>query len=312
LGSNTVGVIVLAILRSLAWFLYWIPSAVREGLADILGWVLQTFGLRSRVIAENLQIAFPGESFDAVQKREALYASAYRHLGHLVLEILMLLGPMKKYSMKYTDFHGLEHWEKAKKKGKGVLFVASHVGNWEIMTARGALSGIDILLVTKHLKPEWLHRAIEEGRARCNVRATYEPRTLRDVIFHLRRNGTVGFVLDQYTGPPVGVRVPVFGVPVGTSLALATLAKRTGAVVLPVLNYRAPSGRLVVEIQPEVEWQVHENPQLELAQNTARYAQILEGHIRSYPEQWLWTHRRFKGDLTPLRRDEWLEGRARK
>jgi KDO2-lipid IV(A) lauroyltransferase len=156
-----------------------------------------------------------------------------------------------------------------------------------------------------------LHQAIEKGRARCGVTATYEPRTLKDVLGRLKKNGTVGFVLDQYTGPPVGVRVPVFGTPVGTSTAIATLAKRTGAVVLPVINYRTPDGRWKVIIRPAIEWVASEDPAFELAQNTARYASELEKDIYAHPDQWLWIHRRFKGELGPLREGEWNEGRAR-
>jgi KDO2-lipid IV(A) lauroyltransferase len=150
------------------------------------------------------------------------------------------------------------------------------------------------MIVTKHLKPEWLHRAIEAGRARCGVQATYEPRTLKDVLAHLKRNGTVGFVLDQYAGPPVGVRVPFFGVPVGTMTAIAMLARRTGAKVVPVVNYREPDGRHVVSIRPALEWIPAKDPSEELAVNTARYAEEMERDIREHPGQWLWIHRRWK------------------
>src|SRR6185312_635098 len=118
-------------------------------------------------------------------------------------------------------------------------FVSSHVGNWEIMSGSGALlGGIDLMIVTKRLKPAWIHRAIERGRIRSGVKGTYEPRPMKDVLRHLSKNGTVGFVMDQYPGPPVGVRVPVFGVPTGTPAAIAALARRTGAPVVPVVNYR--------------------------------------------------------------------------
>jgi KDO2-lipid IV(A) lauroyltransferase len=106
--------------------------------------------------------------------------------------------------------------------------------------------------------------------------------------------------------------VPFFGVPVGTISAVAVVAKRTGAPVLPVVNYRDPvRGRYVVEIHPPLAWKTHEDPDFEIAQNTAHYSEVLEGHIRQYPEQWLWTHRRFKGDLSPLRENEWSSGRSR-
>jgi KDO2-lipid IV(A) lauroyltransferase len=183
------------------------------------------------------------------------------------------------------------------------------------MAASGIqIPGLRILLVTKHLKPEWLHRAIERARARCQVSATYEPKTLRDVLRHLKAGQVVGFVLDQYAGAPVGMRVPVFGIPVGTTTAVAMLAKRTGAPVLPIVNYRLPGGDYRVDIRPPLAWELSptEDADEEIGINTAHYAAVLEKDIYAHPEQWLWSHRRFKGDLSPLRPNEWYEGRPRR
>jgi len=132
------------------------------------------------------------------------------------------------------------------------------------------------------------------------------------VLTHLKKNGTVGFVLDQYAGPPVGVRVPVFGVPVGTNTVVAMIAKRTGATVLTAVNYRTDEGTVVVEIGPGIDWIEHHDPNYEIAQNTAHYAEILQKHVYAHPEQWLWIHKRFKGDLSPIRPEEWEDGRARR
>jgi KDO2-lipid IV(A) lauroyltransferase len=262
-------------------------------------------------VRQNLGIAYGGGTPDAEREQARLFRESYASFGRLVFEILYLLGPMKRFVRHAGDLRGAEHWDEAKRQGRGVIFLSSHVGNWEVMAATGAVhGGMDILLVTKHLKPEWFHRAIEEGRRRCGVRATYEPRTFKDVLGHLKKNGTVGIVLDQYSGPPVGVRVPVFGQPVGTSTVVAMLAKRTGAVVLPVTNFKDGSKR-VVQVEPPVEWVRNDDPNLELALNTAEYARVLERHIRSHPEEWLWIHRRFKGDLAPLREGEWKAGRPR-
>ena len=309
--SNTLGRVVLFILSSLSWFYFILPRALKSFLEAGLAWALKVGGVRANVILENIQIAYPGNDSSVRTYRSHLFRLAYVHLGCLFLETLLLLGPIEKHVRKKGELRGKEHWEFAKTKGKGVIFLASHVGNWELMAATGAQAGIDIMLVTKHLKPEWLHQAIKRGRARCGVQATYEPKTFRDVIAHLRKNGTVGLVLDQYAGPPVGIRVPFFGVYVGTNTVLATLAKRTGASVLPVLNHRDISDRCLVEIQPPVAWKSDPCAVRELAENTASYTAILEGHIRRYPEQWLWTHKRFKGDLSVLREGEWSEARPR-
>lgn len=302
--------------RPLLWiagFLYGLgPAHLRRGMARALAGLLRRLRLRSGVVKENLSLAFPAD----LERQRSLCEEAYTHLATLSLEILLFFGPrgwMKRFVLRNGRLLGVEHWRAAHEKGKGVLFLSSHVGNWEIMAATGALrGGMDLMIVTKHLKPEWLHRLIERGRRECGVSGTYEPRTLKDVLGHLKRGGTVGFVLDQYTGPPVGMRVPVFGVPVGTSSAIATLARRTGATVLPVVNYRSPDGAHVTDIRPPLDWIRNEDASRELGINTAKYAAETERDIYAHPGQWLWIHRRFKGDLGPLRPDEWAEGRARR
>jgi len=238
---------------------------------------------------------------------------SYEQLGNLFLEVILLFGPMKKFIQKQVDFLGYENWVSAKNLGHGVIVLSSHLGNWEVMAAAGGvLHQIDAMIVTKILKPSWFHRLVENGRKNCGISGTYEPRTLKDVLKQLSRGETVGFVLDQYAGAPIGVRVPFFGVPVGTANVVAAIAKRTGAPVLPVINYRKPDGRFHVEIQSPLQWIEDPSPHKELALNTAHYVRVLEGHIRQRPAQWLWIHRRFKGDLSPLREDEWEQARIRR
>lgn len=298
----------ITLLRTLAWFYFLSPKVVRGWLEGATSFVLKRVRPRISVIESNLKRAFPGnESLQA-----DLAMKAYEHLARLIWGILMVLGPFKRYVLESVELWGFENWKAAHSLGRGVILLGSHQGNWEMMSARVTLAGADGLMVTKKLKPSWFHEAFERGRATCGIRGTYEPRTFKDVLSHLKKGGGVGVVLDQYAGPPVGIRVPFFGVPVGTQSAIAVLARRTGSPVLPVANYRKPDGRWVVEIQPPVEWIADEHPEREIARNTARYTEVLEKLIRAHPDQWLWTHRRFKGDLSELRPGEWEEGRPRR
>jgi KDO2-lipid IV(A) lauroyltransferase len=298
----------IIVLNCLAWIYYFMPGFIQAGLGNALGFLLRVFKYRAQVIEQNLKYAFPTEA----QTRERVFRQAYSHFGGLVLEILLLFGPMGKFIERRGELIGVENWRAAIAQGKGAIFLSSHVGNWEMMAATGAMKGpMDLMIVTKHLKPEWLHRAIEKARARVGVKATYEPRTLKDVLRQLKSAQTVGFVLDQYAGPPVGVRVPVFGIPVGTMTAVAFLAKRTGAAVLPVVNFMTREGKTRTEIRPALEWIKDVDSSREIALNTARYAKVMEADIYLHPDQWLWVHRRFKGDLSPLRPEEWSESRKR-
>lgn len=306
--SRFVGAVIVGLLRAIAWAVYLLPWRARTGLGNVLGWVLRGLKLRSRVVSENLEYAFPGQP----ERQAEVYGQAYRHLGQLVLEVLLIFGPFSRFVRQHVEVVGADHWREASRSGRGTIFLSSHVGNWEIMAGSSALvRGMELMLVTKHLKPEWFHQAVERARLKYGVLGAYEPRTLKRVLGHLKAGGTVGIILDQYAGPPVGIRVPVFGVPVSTPSLVAMLARRTGAVVLPVVNYRLPGGKFRVEISRPLELQEAADPGEELGLNTLNYSKKVESEILAHSDQWLWIHRRFKGDLSPLREGEWRDGRTR-
>lgn len=288
------------------------PPRLRLSIGQLLAAALRLISPRIGVIDSNLMIAYPGDDPGSVLIRKRLRREAYDHLVHLVIEALFLLGPMKWFAKHRVNVEGYSHLTKAMSKGKGAIFLASHMGNWEIMAARGGLQMGDLLMVTKKLKPTWFHAWIEWGRNRCGVRGTYEPKTLRDILSQIKKGGLVGIVLDQYAGPPIGIRVPFFGLPVGTHSAVATIVKRTGAAVVPVFCRRLKDGTHQIEVGPEIPWTEDANASREIALNTAHYSSIIEAEIRRTPEQWLWMHRRFKGDLSPLKPTEWERFRLRR
>ena len=307
------GKLALTPLVLLGWIYALSPGFIRVAMAWVVGRIPKLFKYRESVAQQNLKYAFPGESSAVEKLRDSVLGSSYLHLGHLFLEICMTIGPfcaMPFFVRRNTEFSGYHHWEKAIQQGVGLIFIGTHVGSWEVMAAAGAMRGIDNLLMTKVLKPAWLHDWMEKGRVRSGVRAAYEPKTLQAVMKQLKRGGAVGVVMDQYAGAPIGVRVPLFGIPVGTSSVGAALARRTNVPVLPIVNYRVKGGRFRVEIRPPVPLD-ESQPSRELAVNTAHYVAAVEPDIKSHPDQWLWIHRRFKGDLGPLRPDEWDRPRAR-
>ncbi len=162
------------------------------------------------------------------------------------------------------------------------------MANWELMAAAGAMSGIPITIVTRSLKPEWLHLRMERERLSTGVNCTYQPRTMPTVMRRLRDGRSIGFVMDQYMPPPMGEKLRFFGILVDTLTAIAPLARRTGAAIVPVSQVRGREGIVRVVIEPE--FVLGEEDQ---AANQ-RLSDMVERWIRAEPAQWLWTHRRCK------------------
>jgi KDO2-lipid IV(A) lauroyltransferase len=259
-------------------------------LGAFLGRLALGFNTRhARIARENLALCFP--EFPAAQ-REALLRKNYEHYGRMVLELAHMFAPVpghfRAYIQRNVRIEGYENWEKAKARGKGVLFLGSHIANWEFAASIGAIKAMPITIVTRRLKPTWLHDWMEKTRLCVGVRAAYQPRTITTVMKALRDNGGVVFVMDQYLPPPMGEPMRLFGVKVHTLAAIAPLARRTGAAILPVLPTRDPDGTVRILIEPEIPLGDDDKA------DNQRLADHVEKWYRENPTQALWAHRRFK------------------
>ncbi|MCX5797941.1 MAG: lysophospholipid acyltransferase family protein [Elusimicrobia bacterium] len=270
-----------------------LPRSLEVTLGRGLGRLLFALDWKRKPIGrENMARCLPELS---ATEREGLLAENYRHYGILALELMHFFSPFpghyRTYAGRITVLEGLEHWRRANARGKGVLFISGHFANWELMLAIGGLHGIPLLLVTRHLKPEWLHLQIEAGRLSAGCRGVYQPRTLPAVLKALRRGESIGFAMDQYMPPPMGSPTPFFGTVVDTLAAVAPLAVRTGAAVVPATQKREPDGRIRIILSPELELKdVLKDPE----KANALLVGKIEDMIRATPSQWLWVHRRFK------------------
>ncbi len=267
-----------------------LPRTWEMALGGFLGRCALRFNTRHvRVARENLERCFP--ELSAARRRELLKEN-YEHYGRMVLELAHMFAPIpghfRAYVLRNVSIEGYENWEQAAARGKGVLFLGSHIANWEFAASVGSLKEMKITIVTRRLKPAWLHDWMEKVRLSVGVRAAYQPRTIPTVMKALRDNGGVVFVMDQYMPPPMGEPMRLFGVNAHTLAAIAPLARRTGAAILPVLPKREKDGRVRIIIEPEIPLTDDDKA------DNQRLAHHVEDWMRAVPGQALWAHRRFK------------------
>ncbi len=298
-----VSLLIYGVMIPCALFVSALPRPLELWLGRWLGrFYLYCDDSRKKIARENIEKCLPQLNPEQV---ENLLRDNFEHYGMLALEILHIASPIpghyRRYAPRAAVLEGFENWKAAHDKGKGVLFVSAHLANWELMTAVGAMSGIPLTMVTRTIKPEWLKKVLEDSRLSTGVKAAYQPRTLPAIMRALRNKESVGFVLDQYAPPPMGTPVVFFGAKVDTLAAVGSIAKKTGAAIIPVLQKRGPNGRVRVIIEPEVALDPSTTDRDSITQLLATK---VENWIRENPAEWLWGHRRFKNAV-------WLnEGRS--
>jgi len=195
----------------------------------------------------------------------------------------------EKTLSQFVTFHGKEHLDTAYGQHKGVLALTSHAGNWELLAAAISLSGIKGAIVVKAAHQKSFNDFLKKQRESKNITLFYGKNSVRDILKFLKSGGAVGIVIDQHGIGRDSVVVPFFGRPASTLKGLAVLSERTDCPVIPAYIYRDENFHHHVVFDPPIQ-HTDNTPE----GRTLQYTQWLESVIIKHPDQWMWTHNRWK------------------
>jgi KDO2-lipid IV(A) lauroyltransferase len=236
-----------------------------------------------------------------------LARGVFETLGMSVIEGLHATGWGWEDFRRQIRFKTIEKVEAALERGRGLIFVSGHMGNWELLL-RGyhAHTGRPIAGFMTQQRNERLNQWLKETRQIPGVEILIAEETRSAVIRHLRKGEAIAVLADQDSSRYRGVFVNFFGRPTYTPVGPARLAQRTGAVILPVVIVREEGDptRHVIEVGPAIEARSEADGEEELIRITQAYTRFLEEAIRKNPTQWAWIHDRWRhrpGDKIKLR-----------
>ena len=218
----------------------------------------------------------------------------YAHAGLAFVEMLRYpLLSEADFRAIATRVEGLEHIAAARARGKGVVLLTGHFGAFDLSGAVAARAGQPVHFLVRAQSNPLVDRELQARRRALGVEVGKHGIGVREAIRVLRANGCVALVADQDAGRR-GAFVPFFGVPASTPKGPAELCVRTGAALLPGYLCRNLDGTYEGRILPPIEPPVTGDDDADVLALTARHVALLEEWIRARPEQWLWTHRRWK------------------
>jgi KDO2-lipid IV(A) lauroyltransferase len=272
--------------RALSFLIFKSPAFVRLGLAWFLAFLwFDVLRIRRKVVLDNLRKAFPEWT-----ERERLQTArtSLRHLGLNFIEYSYLPFLNRDNVDRYFEFHGLGVFEEALAKRKGVLLLTLHLGHGDLCAAALAVKGYPMVMVSKFFKVQWLNDLWFGMRERVGMKFV-GPRNSSFQLLRALKNGSAVIIpLDQFTGPPIGVRTKFFGIETGTAAGFAIMANRSEAPVISVYAVRKPDGRHAIHFVREMK----EQGTASLV--TQSFNDELESFVRLHPDQWMWLHKRWK------------------
>jgi KDO2-lipid IV(A) lauroyltransferase len=248
-------------------------------------------GLR-RTGMRNLELAFP--DMDAGERRRILRGS-FVSLGRQLGEFSQFSRATPESIRKLVEYDGIEILWEAKRRGRGVIFLTSHLGAWEILCFAHSALYEPISFLVRPIDNPYIEELIEETRMRFGNNPISKKSAARAALKLLRGGGILGVLADLNTHPHEGVFVPFFNHLACTTASVATLALRTDASVIPVCAvWDEQKKRFVFHGEPILELVRTGDAARDVELNTARFTAAIERQIRTYPDQWMWIHKRWK------------------
>jgi len=269
------------------------PRPLSRAFAIGIGQVVYLLHFRLRQVGmRNLTMVFPEKS---LAERRRILRGVFTSLGRQLAELCQF----PKYTAENIDevvaYDGLENYERAYARGKGVLFLTAHFGGWELSAFAHSLHGHWLHVVMRPMDNEYLDRLLQHYRTMHGNKTVAKDDFVRGLLAAMKAGETVGILMDTNMTPPQGIFVDFFGIPACTASGLARIALRTDAAVIPGFTIWDPDlGKYRLRFDPALQLIRTGHLEADIAANTQIFTKVIEDYVRKYPDQWLWVHRRWK------------------
>jgi len=288
--------IVWLLIRSFVVFIYFavkvIPLKTALALGGFLGDAVFFLlpGQREKSI-ENLRRAFkdkPGSEVYGIARM------AFENLGRNFFELLCFRRTGGRKRESYVEVHGREILEENFRKGRGLIILMSHFGNWELQAGTIGKMGYPVSAIARRVIDPVLNGMLVSFRRKSGFRTILRGESPKEVLRVLKRREILVILLDQFSARLPGVHVDFFGRKCYASSGLASIVRKLEVPVLPSYIVRKKYGH-ELWIKKPVSIKKGGGRDDDLFENTQKFTKEIEGWVREYPSQWVWMHDRWRG-----------------
>ncbi|MEO8335432.1 MAG: lysophospholipid acyltransferase family protein [bacterium] len=253
--------------------------------------IYRPFGIRREVVERQVRAAFPGLAEPEVLR---IAQESYGNLGRTSIETAVL----PKYSRQEIlaligTIEGWEVVEETMSRGKGLIIVSGHLGNWELGAAYVAARVPRLDAVARGMQNPMFEQYLTDTREQVGVHVIHDSEAVKRVPRTLRDGGVVAFLFDQGAAGLASTWVPFFGRYAKTPRGPAVFALRLNTPVIFTCAVREPNGKYSMKFEEVVVPRTGEREH-DVDAIVGAYTDTLERWIRKYPEQYFWQHRRWK------------------
>lgn len=282
--------LILSAVRASAAIVRLLPQGAAIALGRLIGLAFYATSKRRTIAYRNLRAAFPERSAADLGR---IGRASFESMAVSIVEMLRFPLLDEAWMQKNVTIVGEEKFRAALARGKGIIFLSAHFGNWELLSIVSGLRRYPLVVLAREQKHPRSDAYLNSLRASKGAQVIFKGMPVREILKALHAGKIVGVVGDQ-DGGKKGTFVSLFGRLSSTPSGTVRFAARTGAAVIPIFPFREPGGRHRIEILDEIplpQARTEDEAERDVLQ---RYSAALESAVRREPGQWLWAHRRWK------------------
>ena len=263
--------------------LRFVPVRMAYAVVDLFAPVVsRLWGRQYRHALANMRRVL-GPRPDPLEVRRQV-RNVFRNYARYLVDLLSLPRTAVEDVERRFKVHGLENIEHCLDRGRGVVMVTAHIGNWDMAGVFLASRGYPVNVIHDTLRPKRWNDRVQGIRALIGLRLIPVESGVRQMLRALRQNEILAILIDRPMGDS-GVPVRFFGADTRVPGGAATLALRAGAPVVCAAALRTRNG-FEAHVSPVIEIQPSGDPEQDVQALTQRVMSWLETLIRQHPDQW--------------------------
>ena len=272
----------------LFFFIFWIIGYKNaSNLGARIGSILVPYFRSIKTTKNNIKNSFPDMSDKDIKH---MINEMWRNYGRIFSEYVYIKEFRSKKLGKYLNINGIEKLEKIKKEGKPVVFVSGHFNNFELMAMQIELSDIKLSAVYRPLNNLYLNQTMENLRKNfiCKNQIKKGLGGVREIIRSISENTSIALMIDQRVSE--GEKSYLFNRPTYTTTIPAQLVKKYKCPVVPIYIKRIDNYFFDMTVEDPINFSETDD----IKSITLKLNEWLENKILLNPDQWIWTHNKWK------------------
>ena len=256
-------------------------------LGNLIGKVIGPKFRSKKVIEENIKLFNSSIKDDELRE---IIKKMWGNYGQILAEYAFIPSFRKRKLENYLKIEGLENLEKLKKKGEPVVFVSGHFNNFELMAMIIEREGIDLCAIYRPLNNKFLNIIMEYLRKKyiCKYQIKKGLKGMKEALANFKEGKSLAIMIDQRVTE--GIEVKLFGKNAYTTTVPAQFVRKFGSSIQPVYIERINNYHFKIFFERQLSFTKKQSSE----EITEKLNKWLESKIIKNPDQWIWTHNRWK------------------